>query len=65
MCNQCEDVRRIHGNIPVWVLSIDGGSRMVFKSLAQAEQAKKILAESRPTAVFEIVETNNYYLKWE
>lgn len=65
MCNQCEDVRRIHGNKEVWILSLDGGSRMMFTSLLQAEKARDLLAKTRPNVIFEITQHNNRDLKWE
>jgi len=65
MCNQCSDIRRIHGNKEVWILSLDGGSRMMFTSLLQAETARDMLAKTRPNAVFEITKHDNRDLKWE
>lgn len=65
MCNQCEDIRRIHGNMPVWVVFVNGSPAMQAKTKFEADRLVKIMAESRPNDVFEIVQDNTYYTKWE
>ena len=65
MCNQCDDVRRIHGKKPVWLLSVDGGNRMYFSTEDQANRAQAILQRTRPDSVFVIEKVNNYDIGWD
>ena len=51
--------------MPVWVLSVDGGSKMYFSTEDQANRAKAILAKTRPDSVFLIEKVNNYDIGWD
>jgi hypothetical protein len=65
MCNQCEDIRRIHGRLPVWIVLVNGTRAMQAKTKYEAERIVKVLSSSRPDDVFDIVEDNSYFTKWE
>jgi len=65
MCNQCEDLRRIHGNQIVWVIMKDRKPQMQFENRHQAERAIDILAEADPNHFWQIVQDSNRSTKWE
>jgi len=64
MCNQCEDIRRIHGQMKVFVVKQDGRSVYQLLDKWQAERAVAILKSSSPNSVFEIIETNSAETRW-
>jgi hypothetical protein len=64
MCNQCEDMRRIHGSIKLWVVKQDGRSVYQLMDESQAERAIAILRAISPDSVFEIIETNSAETRW-
>jgi hypothetical protein len=65
MCNQCEDIRRIHGNMKTFVVKQDGRNVYQLLDKWQAERAVSILKLSSPNSVFEIIETNSAETRWE
>lgn len=65
MCNQCSDLRRMHGNQITFLLMRDGKAVMQFASRNQAERAKALLENSQPTSEWEIIQAQNVDIKWE
>jgi len=65
MCNQCNDARRIHGNVQIWIVKQDGRSVLQMTSKARAERGASILKLNFPDSEFEIVEENNRNTKWD
>lgn len=64
MCNQCDDLRRIHGNQKVWIVKQDGRSILQMLKPGDAHRAISILKMSNPDSVFEIIETNSAETRW-
>lgn len=65
MCNQCSDLRRMHGNQITFLVMCDGKAVMQFASRNQAERAKALLQSSQPTSEWEIIQAQNVDIKWE
>lgn len=65
MCNQCEDMRRIHGEQVVWIIMKDRKPQMQFAVRSQAERAIKILHAQEPEAFWQIVQDSSKITRWE
>jgi hypothetical protein len=65
MCNQCDDVRRIHGEQIVWIVMKDRKPQMQFKSRHQAERAINLLEKTDPDAFWQIVRDSSKATRWD
>lgn len=65
MCNQCNDLRRIHGKVQVFLIRQDGRTVMQMNSKSQAERAVALLQDSYPKSEFEIWEANSIDTRWD
>lgn len=65
MCNQCEDVRRIHGNQEVWIIMKDRNPVMQFTDRLIATLTIMALAKKEPDAFWQIVKDSSRNTKWE
>ena len=65
MCNQCEDIRRIHGEQVVWVVMKDKKPVMQFLQRSQAERTINLLAAKEPDAFWQIVRDSSRTTRWD
>lgn len=65
MCNQCEDIRRIHGDQIVWVVMKDKQPVMQFTVRSHAERTINLLAAKEPDAFWQIVRDSSRVTRWD
>ena len=65
MCNQCSDIRRIHGNKDVWIIMKDRKPIMQFDNRVTANLTILALAKEDPDAFWQIVQDTSRNTKWE
>jgi hypothetical protein len=65
MCNQCDDIRRIHGKVKVFLIMQDGRAVMQMTTQSLAERAIALLQPLNPQSEYEILEANSIDTRWD
>jgi hypothetical protein len=65
MCNQCSDIRRIHGEQEVWIIMKDRKAVMQFTDRFTAARTIMALAKDSPDAFWQIIKDSSLNTKWE